>query len=346
MSQPSAGVQGLPHMPAPVQRLNQLLLGQFIARSVGLAAELGIADLLRDGALSLTELAERTRSNPDALYRVLRALAAVEVFEERPGKHFANSELSTFLRTDVDGSLAAMARWLVDASGWAAWGRLDHSVRTGKPAFDEVLGSDCFACLERHPASLEVFQAAMTSYSALTSSAVLDAYDFSGVGVLLDVGGGHGSLLSKILDRTPSLSGILFDRAEVVAGASEHVRRHGQRLRVESGNFLERVPSGADAILLKHVLHDWDDAKCATLLGLCRRSLPEGGRLLVVESILTDRPEATFGKFLDLEMLVVTPGGRERTRDELSQLLSAAHFELGRVLPTRSPVSILEATAR
>jgi hypothetical protein len=333
-------------LPPPVDRLNQLLLGQFISRSIYLAADLRIADLLRDGALSLTELATQTGSNPDALYRVLRALAGIGVFEERPERHFANSELSTYLRRDVVGSLAPMASWLGDASGWTAWGRLDHSVRTGKPAFDEVFGSDCFTWMQSHEPSLRVFQEAMTGYTALTSRAVLEAYDFSSVGTLLDVGGGHGELLAQILERTPALGGILFDRPEVVSEARSRLARFGSRVRIAAGDFLEGVPEGADMILLKHIVHDWDDASCATLLGHCRRRLARGGRLLVVESVLSDAPNAAFAKFLDLEMLVVTPGGRERTEDELARLLSGASFELARVIPTQSPVNILEAVAR
>src|SRR5688572_16584539 len=188
-------------LPRPVDRLNQLLLGQFISRSIYLASDLEIADRLRDGPLSIDELATRTGSNPDALYRLLRALAAIGVFEEHPERSFSNSELSTYLRRDVAGSLGPMASWLGDNSGWTAWGRLDHSVRTGKPAFDHVFGSDCFTWMQTHEQTLHVFQSAMSGYTALTSGAVLEAYDFTSAGTVLDVGGGHGGLLSQILQR-------------------------------------------------------------------------------------------------------------------------------------------------
>jgi len=331
-----------------VERLNHMLTGLFLARSVLLAAELAIADLLKEGALSVDELAQRTTSNPEALYRMLRALAAAGVFEERPGRCFANSELSTFLRSDVDGSLRAVARWLGDGTGWAAWGRLDHSIRTGAPAFDAAFGCDFFSYMKQHPRTLDVFQAAMTSYSALTGGAVAEAYDFSSIRTLLDVGGGLGALLGFILDRFDGLSAILYDRPEVIAQAKPLLQSspHARRVRAEAGDFFERVPEGADAIIMKHVIHDWSDERCALVLANCRRSLPPGGRLLVVESVLTDRPESTFAKFLDLEMLVVTPGGRERTREELAGLLEGAGFELTRVLPTRSPVCVIEALAR
>jgi hypothetical protein len=325
-----------------------MLTGFFLARSIFLAAELSLADQLKDGPLSIADLAARTQSNPDALYRMLRALAAAGVFEERPGRSFANSELSTFLRSDVDGSLHAVARWLGDGSGWAAWGRLDHSVRTGAPAFDAAFGCDFFSYMQRQPRTLDVFQAAMTSYSALTGGAVAQAYDFSTIGTLLDVGGGHGALLGFILDRWAEPSAILYDRPEVIARAqfSRPDGPHASRVRLEAGDFFERVPEGADAIIMKHILHDWSDERCSVVLGNCRRSLPRGGRLLVIESVLTDQPESAFAKFLDLEMLVVTPGGRERTQAELEALLARSGFELQRVVPTRSPVSVVEALAR
>jgi SAM-dependent methyltransferase len=324
------------------------MLGQFVSRALYHAAELGIADLLRPGPLSLDELAARTGSNPDALYRMLRALAAIEVFVEEPGKVFGNSELSECLRSDVEGSLGPMARWLGDISGWTAWGRFDHSVRTGEPSFDAVFGADCFSWMQSHPRSLQVFQAAMSGYSALTGKAVADAYDFSSIGRLLDVGGGHGTFLSLLLQRNPKLTGILFDRPEVIEQAAATFERASQasRVRLLAGDFLESVPDGADAIVLKHIIHDWDDDSCARLLAHCRRALPRGGRVLLIESVLSDAPEGAFTKFLDLEMLVVTPGGRERSAEEFERLLSRAGFDLGALAPTKSPVSIIEGRAR
>jgi C-methyltransferase len=168
-------------LPPVEQRMNQMLFGQFQARALALVAELGIADLLHDRPLPIEELAARTHSNPDALYRVLRALAATDVFTEQAGKTFANSELSECLRKDVPRSLASIACWLGDISGWSAWGRLDHSVRTGEPAFNAVFGTDCFTWLENHPQSLRIFQRAMTGYSHLTAGAVAEAYDFSSI---------------------------------------------------------------------------------------------------------------------------------------------------------------------
>ena len=344
----SKSAEGRGVLPLPAQqRLNQMLIGQFLARAIALAADLRIADLLRDGPLSIDELAERTGSHPDALYRVMRAMAAADVFDEQPGRRFSNNEVSTYLRHDVDGSLATIASWLSDISGWTAWGRLDYSVRTGKPAFDEVFGVDCFGWLNEHPRSLRVFQDAMSGYSAVTTRAVIEAYDFSGITTLLDVGGGHGTLLAGIASRWPGLSGILFDRAEVIAEARAQLgsTEVGRRIQLVAGNFLEGVPVGADAIILKHIVHDWDDEHCALLLGHCRKNLSRGNKLLIVESILADREGDAFPKFLDLEMLVMMPGGRERTGDEFAKLLARSGFDLTRVIPTRSPVVVIEAVA-
>jgi len=331
----------------PDAQLLQLIFGMFVSRAVGVAAALGLADLLKDGPMELKELARRTESNPDALHRVLRALVSAGVFEMHAEQRFANNELSTFLRADVVGSVRASALWFSDVSGWTAWGRLDHSVRTGKPAFEEVFGKDCFTWLERHPASFAIFQQAMTELSAASGDAVAAAYDFSPLRRLVDVGGGHGTLLSLIIDRFPKLEGVLFDRPEVIEGARDVLKRGGHAAGIETvaGDFFESVPRGADAYLLKHILHDWDDEHCIRLLSQCRRAMAAAGRVLIVEFVLSERPEATPTKWIDVEMLVMTSGGRERTEPEFSALLARAGLRLARVIPTEAPVSVLEAFA-
>ena len=216
--------------------------------------------------MGVAELARRTESNPDGLYRVLRVLAAAGVFEARADQSFANNELSTFLRADVQGSVRANALWFTDASGWAAWGRLDHSVRTGKPAFDEVFGSDIFTWLESHASSFTSFQRAMTGLSLASGNAVAAAYDFASVRKLVDVGGGHGALLSLIMDHFPNLRGVLFDRPEVIQSAGDVLKRGGHAADIETvaGDFFKGVPAGADAYILKHIIHDWDDENTAS----------------------------------------------------------------------------------
>jgi SAM-dependent methyltransferase len=337
-----------PQPPRPEARLLQLILGMFTSRAVGVAAELGVADVLKDGPLAIEELSARTGAAPDGLYRMLRALAAVGVFELQADRRIANTQLSALLRTDVPGSLRADALWFNDASGWMAWGRLDHSVRTGKPAFDEVFGTDCFAWLESQPASLAVFQQTMTGLSLASGSAVAEAYDFSSIRKLVDVGGGHGTLLALLLERYPDLSAILLDRPQVIESAREVLAapRRGAAIEAVAGDFLQSVPAGADAYLLKLILHDWDDEHCVRILSNCRRAMAPGGRVLIVESVLSEGPESAVTKLIDLEMLVMTHGGRERTEQEYASLLERAGLEFARLVPTQSPASVIEAFAR
>jgi hypothetical protein len=344
MSQPEPAVPG----PPPEAQLLQLILGMFTSRALGVAAELGVADLLKDGPLGIEELSARTGASSDGLYRMLRALAAVGVFELQADRCVANTQLSALLRADIQRSLRADALWFSDVSGWTAWSRLDHSVRTGKPAFDEVFGTDCFTWLESQPASLAVFQQTMTGLSAVSGGALAAAYDFSSVRKLVDVGGGHGTLLTLLLERHPHLRAILLDRPEVIQSARQALKtsRHGGAVEPVAGDFLESVPAGADAYLLKHVIHDWDDEHCVRILSNCRRAMAPGGRVLIVESVLSERPASAITKLIDLEMLVMTRGGRERTEPEYAALLERAGLQLARLIPTQSPVSVLEAFAR
>jgi len=332
---------------SPDAQLLQLVLGMFTSRSLAVVAELGVADLLKERAMDVQELARLTDSNPDGLYRVLRALTAIGVFQAQADRCFANNELSTLLRTDVPGSMRANVLWFNDVSNWTAWGRLDHSVRTGKPAFDEVFGSDCFTWLQGHASSFAVFHQTMTGLSAASGSAVAAAYDFSSVGKLVDVGGGQGTLLSMLIDHFPKLKGVLFDRPEVIESARDLLTAGGHQADIEAvaGDFFEAVPAGADAYLMKHIIHDWDDEHCVRLLSNCRRAMAPGGRVLIVDFVLSDRPEATVTKLIDLEMLVMTPSGRERTEQEFSSLLARAGLKFARLIPTQSPVSVVEAFA-
>ena len=262
-------------------------------------------------------------------------------------RSFANNALSTFLRADVQGSQRANTLWFSDVSGWTAWGRLEHSVHTGKPAFEAVFGTDCFTWLQSNASSFTVFQEAMTGLSAASGSAVAQAYDFSSLRTLVDVGGGHGTLLSLIMDRSPKLRGILFDRPEVIQSASGVLQAggHAGDIQTIAGDFFEGVPVGADGYIMKHIIHDWDDEQCVRLLSNCRRAMAPGGRVLIVDSVLSDGPESTITQLIDLEMLVMTPGGRERTEPEFASLLARAGLELARLIPTQSPVSVVEAFA-
>jgi len=331
--------------PPPPQQIMQLLLGKFISRSLTAVADLSIADALHQGPQSVDDLAKKTESNADALYRVLRALAAVNVFRELPGRKFENNPLSDTLRADSEHSTRAMVRWINDPAGWRPWGRLDYSIKTGQPATEEVLGKDVFSWLQENPSSLENFQDAMTGFSAMTARAVAEAYDFSGIEKLVDVGGGHGMLLGTILNKFNGISGVLFDRPEVTSQAQMVLTKLGvaDKVEVVPGDFFEGVSSGADAYILEFIIHDWDDERSAKILGNCREAMKPGGKVLVVDTVLNDSPEAAFSKLLDLEMLVMSPGGRERTEADFAALFGKCGLTLSRIVPTESPVSVVEA---
>jgi SAM-dependent methyltransferase len=331
---------------SPQMQVMQLLTSKVAAQALTQIAELGIADQLKEGPRTTVELATAAQVHEDALYRVMRALAGVGFFTEQPGRVFANNANSEVLRTDVTGSMRAMARWLgEETSWWKAWGHLSHSVRTGGSAAELALGETAFDFFGKNLRVNEIFQGAMTDFSVATAKAVVEAYDFSGINRIVDVGGGHGGLLSAILSANPGTAGVLYDLPQVIEGADATLRAGGQISRIEkiAGSFLDGVPGNADAYILKHVIHDWDDARCIKLLENCRKGLKPGGRILIVEQVLTDRPESVLAKMLDLEMLVMTPGGRERTEPEFKELLRSAGFEMQRIVQTKSPACVIEA---
>lgn len=325
--------------------LLHMAIGKWVCRALQVAAELGVADVLGERPLPIDEIAARTGSHPDALYRVLRALAGVGVFEEGTGRSFGNSALSSALRSDVPDSARALVRWIGHDAAWRAWADLGHSVRTGGPAFDHAVGEPLFEYLARHRAAGDVFDEAMTSYDAITSEAVARAYDFSACAEVVDVGGGHGAQLVAVAERWPEVRGVLFDRPEVIAGARRALASApcASRITLRAGDFLAEVPAGGDAYLLKHVLHDWDDERSVRILANCRRAMGRGGKVLVLEQIVGEGPEASITNLLDLEMLVMTQGGRERTAGELGALLRRAGLRVARVIPVDSLVQVIEA---
>ena len=333
--------------PPPQQLLMQMMMAKMTTQALSVLAELSVADKLAGGAQSVNELAESTGADADSLYRVLRAAAAVGVFTELPGRRFENNDISQFMRGDVPGSMRAMVRWINAPCSWAAWGRLDHSVKTGKPAFDEVHQAQVFEFFREHPDAGRVFNEAMTSVSGMSAEAITTAYDFGALPRIVDVGGGHGALLCAIMRAYDGPSGIVFDLPEVVEGTSELLIASGLAARIDTtgGDFFEQVPAGADAYLLKAIIHDWDDEHCIKIRDNCRRAMNEGGRVLILERVVTNTPAGVPAKLLDLEMLVMTTGGRERTADEYRTLLAKAGLTLKRIVPTQSALSIVEAFA-
>ena len=324
-----------------------LIQGRIISNAITLCAELGVADHMSAEPTPVATLAAKTGTTADGLYRLMRALSPFGVFVEAPDRAFALSPMSELLRSNVPGSVRPMARWQHESARYAAWGALEHAVKTGEPAFDKVHGMPVFEYFGKHPAVGKIFDEAMGGFTVATSHAVAKAYDFSEVQHVVDIGGSQGVLLSGILARYPKVRGTLFDLPHVIDGAKAVLARDPNAARIEAvaGNFLEGVPKGADAYIMKSIVHDWGDDHCIELLANCRAAMAPGGRVLIVEGVVIDAPESMFFKLLDLEMLVMTTGGRERTEAEFRALLKKAGLELARVVPTESPMSVLEARA-
>jgi hypothetical protein len=328
----------------PPQQTARLIRGYWISQAVYVATKPGLPDRLRDGPRTADELAPQTATHPRSLYRLLRALASVGVFAEDAGHRFGLTPLSEWLWSDVPDSLRPMAV-MTGEEHYAAYGELLYSVRTGKTAFDKVYGEPVFEFLSKHPEQAELFDRAMVSVHGRETGPMLDAYDFSGLGVLADVGSGNSSVLTAVLRRYPTMRGILFDLPGVAERARANISAAGLagRCEVVAGSFFEAVPGGADAYLMRDIIHDWDDERASVLLRNVHRAMGEGGRLLVVEAVIPAGNEPAFAKLLDLTMMVV-PGGQERTAEEYEALFRRGGFRLTRVVPTHADVSVIEGT--
>ena len=323
--------------------LKQVCSGSWMTQGLWVAAELGIADLLAESPLTVEELAQKTRTHSGALYRLLRALAAVGVFTQDAQQRFSLTPLGELLRTDVPGSQRAYAI-MMGAEFHAAWGELLHSVRTGQPGFQKRFGLPFFQYMAGNPERHSIYDAAMTAVHGAETEPMLDACDFSAFKTVVDIGGGNGQVMAAILRRHPGLQGIVFDLPAVAdrARSTAWPADVANRIRIEGGDFFAGVPAGADAYLMRHVIHDWEDPEAVAILRRCREAMAPGGKVLVVEMVIPPGNEPSFGKWLDLMMLLVA--GRERTEEEYDRLLAAAGLKLDCVTPTASDVSVVEGT--
>jgi len=329
---------------AATQHVFQLGTGYIVSTALHVAVRLTIADRLAAGPRAVSDLASQTGTNEDALYRVLRLLSGVGVFQETDARSFSNNAASAAMRSGLPGSPHEMLLWLCDPFHLRVYADAMHSVVTGRPAVEKTYGMPVFEYFSGDPELSEVFNDAMTSFSDVVIPAALDVYDFSGIETLVDVAGGHGHVLMAILERYPSMRGVLADLEHVVAGAGSHIRQRGlvERCRTETIDFFKAVPEGGDAYIMKHIIHDCDDARAALILQNIRKAMTPGGRVILLESVLLPGNQPDFGKVIDLEMLLL-PGGRERTEEDFRALFRRAGFELSRVIPTQSPLSVLEA---
>lgn len=333
-----------PQMP-PAAVMMQMTMGFIVSQAISVAARLYLADHLAGGGKTLAELAELTATHEPSLYRLLRALTSVGVFQKNADGRYENSPLSDVLRSDNPQSLRAAAHMICDREHWNSHGDLLHSVKTGETAFDHTFGMPVFPYFAENPAVAKVFDDAMTSFSGPIAEAVAATYDFSESQVIADIGGGHGYLLAKALSTNPRAKGILFDQPQVVAGASEVLSANGAADRVEtvSGDFFQEIPVEADLYLMKFIIHDWNDEQSVTILENLAKSARPGAKLLLVESVVEEDDAApSMSKVMDLNMLAMT-GGRERTASEYAALFEKTGFKLTRVIPTPSPMQIVEA---
>ncbi len=335
--------QGSTNAP-PEAVLTQMITGSLGSQAIYVAAKLGIADLLARGPRDIDYLAQAADADAPSLYRVMRALSSFGVFEERADRVFCLTPTAELLKSSSPRSLRDLAIFMGEDWHWRVWGRTLYSVRTGKAAWEQEHGQDVFPYFATNPEAARIFDRAMTSLSNLAIDAVVQSYDFSDIETLVDVAGGHGRLLSAILNANPTLKGVLFDQSHVIEGAMESERIIALRGRCElvDGDFFQTVPAGADAYIMKHIIHDWDDERALRILRNIKNVMKANGRVLLVESVITDRNQHDFGKLLDIEMLV-SPGGKERTAEEYADLFDRAGLRLTRIVPTQSPYSVIEA---
>jgi hypothetical protein len=328
---------------SPAETLMRLINGYQVSQAIHVAATLGVADLLQNGERSCDDLAAACGADPPTLYRLLRALAAVGVFHEDTARYFSLTPMGALLRSDHPGSVAPWAVQIGRPDYWQAWAQLLHGVQTGANPFESVHGQDVWSYRAARPQESAIFDAAMTALSRGIPEAAMAAYDFSSVATIADIGGGLGGLLGGILAANPHCRGVLFDQPHVVARAPELLARLGvlDRCEVVGGDFFQGVPA-AELLLLKAVLHDWNDARCIDILQSCHRAMLPHGRMLVLERVIAPPNQGPSDKFSDLNMFTI-PGGQERSAEEFEALFAAAGLQLARVIPTTTRMSLIEA---
>ena len=341
--EPSTGLTSA-KQTGPLPPIFRIATAYWASQAVYVAAKLGIADALAEGPKSCDEIAGATHADSHSLLRLMRSLISLGVFAIDDDGRFRLTAIGAPLQSGMPGSIRSMVLTL-GREHYQAWGKLLESIHTGTPAFESTYNRPLFEYLQCNSEAAQTFNDAMTDFTRQVALATVLAYDFSKIGVAVDIGGGHGALLGTILNSSPSTRGILFDSDHAIEGAKRNIEAAGLRgrCRALTGDFFESVPPGADAYILKNVLHDWDDNHALAILKNCRAAMSNGGILLVIEVVLPLSSDNLFGSLLDLNMLVMS-GGRERTQSEYCKLVEASGFRLGRVIPTMALVSILEAT--
>lgn len=326
----------------PEAMILQMAFAKWVSRPMGVAVQLELPELLSSRPMSVDEIAKATETHADSLYRMLRALASVGIFEETEARTFRNTPMSDELRRDRVGSVVRMME-----SDWhnRAWDQLIHCVKTGESGSGPAFGEPVFQWFAQNQQAEKVFDDCMTALSNRRLAHVAAAYDYSQAKLVIDVGGGHGALLTAILTANPALHGMVADRPSVIPGATQRFEAAGiaDRCRAVGVDFFDSVPSGGDIYFLSHIIHDWDDERSIQILKNCREAMNPGGRVLLYESVVPEGNWIAPVKLLDLEMMVITEGGRERTELEYEKLLEAAGLGGMHVRPVRGGGHLIEA---
>ena len=334
-----------PHGPPPdISKLFEIAWGYWNSQLLRQTAEMGLADRFTGGSRSADELCAEYGMHKPSFRRFMRSLTGMGIVTQAAPGEYRLTQLGEALKTGAPGAARSTLITLIGKFVSPAWENLDYSLRTGEPAFEKHYGKGLFEFIQQTPGMPEVFSETMVGIHGQEPPAVAAAYDFSGLGSLVDVGGASGNMLGHVLSRHPKLRGVLYDLPHVVSDAVPLLSGFGvsDRVSIEGGSFFERVPAGHDAYLMSHIIHDWDEQECATILGHCRAAMKPDGKLLIVEMVLPEGDAPHPGKLLDM-MMLVGPGGQERTPAEYDALLTANGFKMTRIVPTASAVSVVEA---
>jgi hypothetical protein len=330
---------------AAASRLMDMAIAHWAGELLLQAAEMGLADRFSgDAPRSAKDIAAEYGMQARPMRRYLRSLAGLGLLASTGGDSYRVTALGAALRTGAQGAARSAIIALIGDMVKPAWKVFDHGLVTGDPPFEKAHGMGLFQYLQYNPGMAQFFSETMVGFHGREPPAVAEAYDFAGIGSLVDVGGASGNMLGHVLSRHAHLSGVLYDLPHVVADAPPLLESFGvsDRVKIESGSFFERVPAGHDAYLLSHIVHDWDDAENGVILGHLREAMNADGKLLIVEMVLPEGDEPHMGKMLDMMMLLV-PGGQERTPSEYAELLEPNGFRIERIVPTASAVSVVEA---
>jgi ubiquinone/menaquinone biosynthesis C-methylase UbiE len=327
----------------PFRQIFRILTSPWIAQAIYVAAKLKLADRVQSGPRTAAELASETGTHPQALYRLLRALASEGCFAEDDEGRFGLTALAECL-LDRPGSQYPVAL-MMGEEHYRCWGDLLYSIRTGQPVFDHVYQKPIFDYLSANPDQAKIFDGAMQGIHGPETAAMIEAYDFSVYGTVVDIGGGNGSVITSVLKANPRVKGMLYDLPGVIERARGNIQQAGlaSRCTLVPGSFFESVPAGGDAYMMRHIIHDWDDEKALTILRNVRKVISPSGKLLVIEMVIEPGNQPDFGKFLDLNMLAI-PGGLERTAEQYRDLYQRAGIRLDRIVPTPSIVKVIEGT--